>query len=148
MKTFEAVVLTIVGRLLICGTTAGVTRIEWTDDGLSEEIDEEFKDWIEDVKCLTFDQVPFVLSGTDFQKTVWNHLRSIPFGTTASYSSVATAIGRPKAIRAVASACGKNKLAILIPCHRVVKNDGKISKYRWGVDRKRMLLDLESDKGT
>lgn len=143
MKTFEAVVLTVVGKLLVCGSSSGLTRIEWTDEDLSEEVDEDFKDWIEKVRSLNFD-VPFVLSGTDFQKMVWNHLRSIPSGTTVSYSDVATAIGRPKAIRAVASACGKNKLAILIPCHRVVKNDGKISKYRWGVDRKRMLLDIEA----
>lgn len=144
MKTFKAVVLTVVGRLLIYGNSSGVTQIEWTDDDLFEEIDEEFKGWIKQVKCLTFECVPFVLSGTDFQKLVWNYLRLVPPGTTASYSDVARAIGRPKAIRAVASACGKNKLAILIPCHRIVRNDGSISKYRWGVDRKKMLLEIES----
>lgn len=143
MKTFEAVVLTVVGKLLVCGSLSGLTRIEWTDEDLSEEVDEEFKDWIEKVRSLNFD-VPFILSGTEFQKKVWEQICLVPAGKTVSYGQLAEMCRRPKAVRAVASACGKNKLAILIPCHRVVKNNGKIGKYRWGAEKKKMLLDLES----
>jgi AraC family transcriptional regulator of adaptative response/methylated-DNA-[protein]-cysteine methyltransferase len=75
---------------------------------------------------------------------VWTALRDIPFGSTASYAEIAKRIGRPKAVRAVAQACGANALAVAIPCHRVVRNDGGLSGYRWGVKRKRTLLDREA----
>jgi AraC family transcriptional regulator of adaptative response/methylated-DNA-[protein]-cysteine methyltransferase len=88
------------------------------------------------------------VQGTDFQKRVWNALQAIPAGETASYLDIARHIGSPKAVRAVAQACGANHLAVVIPCHRVVRNDGAISGYRWGVDRKRELLHRESKKGS
>ncbi|CAN5596742.1 methylated-DNA--[protein]-cysteine S-methyltransferase [soil metagenome] len=78
--------------------------------------------------------------GTDLQRQVWAVLRAIPAGTTASYAEVAIAIGRPTAARAVAQACGANPLAVITPCHRVVRADGGLSGYRWGVERKRALL--------
>jgi len=87
--------------------------------------------------------VPLHLGGTDFQREVWDALCNIPAGTTLSYTEVANKIGRPKAVRAVAGACAGNKIAVVIPCHRVVRNDGSISGYRWGVERKRMLLERE-----
>jgi AraC family transcriptional regulator, regulatory protein of adaptative response / methylated-DNA-[protein]-cysteine methyltransferase len=74
---------------------------------------------------------------------VWKALREIPAGSTASYAEVAVRIGAPKAVRAVAQACGANALAIAIPCHRVVRNDGALSGYRWGVERKKALLERE-----
>jgi AraC family transcriptional regulator of adaptative response/methylated-DNA-[protein]-cysteine methyltransferase len=77
---------------------------------------------------------------------VWQALREIPAGTTVSYTDIAQKIGSPKAVRAVAGACAANTLAVAIPCHRVVKNDGAISGYRWGVDRKRALLALETQR--
>ncbi|MES2546890.1 MAG: methylated-DNA--[protein]-cysteine S-methyltransferase, partial [Pseudomonadota bacterium] len=77
---------------------------------------------------------------------VWQALQQIPAGLTASYSDIAQMIGSPKAVRAVAGACAANTLAVAIPCHRVVRNDGAISGYRWGVQRKRALLDMESKK--
>lgn len=83
------------------------------------------------------------LRGTDFQRRVWNQLRCIPVGKTASYTEVATALGAPNAVRAVAGACAANALAVVIPCHRVVKSDGALSGYRWGVERKRQLLEVE-----
>jgi AraC family transcriptional regulator of adaptative response/methylated-DNA-[protein]-cysteine methyltransferase len=88
--------------------------------------------------------VPLDVRGTEFQRNVWQALRDIPAGSTASYSEVATRIGKPKAVRAVAHACAANTLAVVIPCHRVVTTEGKVSGYRWGVDRKRALLRREA----
>jgi AraC family transcriptional regulator, regulatory protein of adaptative response / methylated-DNA-[protein]-cysteine methyltransferase len=88
--------------------------------------------------------LPLDVRGTAFQQRVWEALRKIPSGVTASYSDIASYIGSPKAVRAVAQACAANSLAVAIPCHRVVRNDGALSGYRWGVDRKRALLDREA----
>lgn len=88
--------------------------------------------------------LPLDVRGTAFQHRVWQALRDIPVGTTATYSEIAEKIGMPKAIRAVAAACAANKIAVAIPCHRVVRSDGSLSGYRWGVERKQMLLDRES----
>jgi AraC family transcriptional regulator of adaptative response/methylated-DNA-[protein]-cysteine methyltransferase len=82
--------------------------------------------------------------GTAFQQRVWQALRDIPAGRTVSYADLATRIGAPKSVRAVAQACGANTLAVAIPCHRVVRNDGALAGYRWGVERKRALLERES----
>lgn len=87
--------------------------------------------------------LPLDIRGTAFQQRVWRALREIPAGETASYAEIAKAIGAPKSFRAVAQACGANKLAVIIPCHRVVRNDGAISGYRWGVERKKSLLKRE-----
>ncbi len=88
--------------------------------------------------------LPLDLRGTAFQQRVWQALREIPAGTTETYGDIATRLGLPKAVRAVAQACGANALAVAIPCHRVVRGDGKISGYRWGVDRKLALLTREA----
>lgn len=88
--------------------------------------------------------LPLDVRGTAFQQRVWEALRKIPAGSTASYSEIAERIGAPKAVRAVAQACASNKIAVAIPCHRVVRNDGALSGYRWGVERKRALLDREA----
>ena len=90
--------------------------------------------------------LPLDIRGTAFQQQVWQALRAIPCGETASYQQVAKAIGKPNAVRAVAGACGANKLAIVIPCHRVVRNDGALSGYRWGAARKVLLLKREANK--
>lgn len=91
-------------------------------------------------------QLPLDIRGTAFQQRVWQALREIPPGQTLSYTEVAQRIGTPKAVRAVASACAANALAVAIPCHRVVRSDGGLSGYRWGVERKRALL-LREAKG-
>jgi len=83
------------------------------------------------------------LRGSTFQQRVWQALREIPAGTTTTYSEVASRIGAPKAVRAVARACATNPLALLVPCHRVIGKDGDLSGYRWGIERKRMLLERE-----
>jgi len=88
--------------------------------------------------------LPLDIRGTAFQHRVWQALREIPSGTTATYSEIAKRIGMPKAVRAVAGACAANKIAVAIPCHRVVRNDGSLSGYRWGVERKRALLKREA----
>ena len=89
--------------------------------------------------------VPLDLRGTAFQQRVWQALREIPAGTTASYAEVARRVGAPKAVRAVAAACAANTLAVAIPCHRVVRTGGGLSGYRWGVERKRALLENERE---
>lgn len=88
--------------------------------------------------------LPLDVRGTAFQHRVWKALRDIPVGTTATYSEIAARIGMPKAVRAVAAACAANKIAVAIPCHRVVRNDGSLSGYRWGVERKRTLITREA----
>lgn len=91
--------------------------------------------------------VPVDPKGTAFQRSVWKALLRIPSGKTASYSDVAEAIGHPKAVRAVAMACAANRIAVAIPCHRVVRADGSLSGYRWGADLKRALLAEEAANG-
>ncbi len=88
--------------------------------------------------------LPLDVRGTAFQQRVWQALQKIPAGTTASYTEIAQRIGAPKSVRAVAGACAANALAVAIPCHRVVRTDGGLSGYRWGVARKRALLDREA----
>ena len=88
--------------------------------------------------------LPLDIRGTAFQQRVWKALQQIPVGSTASYTEIAKRIGMPKAARAVAQACGANSLAVVIPCHRVIRNDGALSGYRWGMERKRTLLDKET----
>ncbi|MBA3860165.1 MAG: bifunctional DNA-binding transcriptional regulator/O6-methylguanine-DNA methyltransferase Ada [Cyanobacteria bacterium PR.3.49] len=89
--------------------------------------------------------LPLDVRGTAFQQRVWQALRKIPAGTTVSYTELANRLGLPKAVRAVASACAANKIAVAIPCHRVVRNDGGLSGYRWGVERKATLIKREAN---
>ncbi|HEX7261442.1 MAG TPA: methylated-DNA--[protein]-cysteine S-methyltransferase [Luteolibacter sp.] len=95
---------------------------------------------------LGFD-LPLDIRGTAFQQRVWQALREIPAGSTASYAEIAEKICSPKSVRAVAGACAANSIAVAIPCHRVVRHDGNLSGYRWGVARKRVLLDREKSGG-
>ena len=88
--------------------------------------------------------LPLDIRGTAFQRRVWQALRQVPAGSTASYAEIAARVGAPGAVRAVAGACAANSLAVAIPCHRVVRQDGALSGYRWGVERKRALLDREA----
>lgn len=88
--------------------------------------------------------LPLDVRGTAFQQRVWQALRQIPAGETVSYAEIARRIGEPKAVRAVAQACGANNIAVAVPCHRVVKNDGATAGHRWGVERKRALLEREA----
>ena len=87
--------------------------------------------------------LPLDIRGTAFQARVWRALRKIPLGKTASYTEIAAALGQPKAVRAVAQACAANKLALIVPCHRVIRSDGELGGYRWGLERKQALLARE-----
>jgi AraC family transcriptional regulator of adaptative response/methylated-DNA-[protein]-cysteine methyltransferase len=89
--------------------------------------------------------LPLDIRGTAFQAQVWKALQKIPPGQTATYTGIAQALGRPRAVRAVAQACASNKLAVLVPCHRVVRGDGELAGYRWGIERKRALLARERE---
>jgi len=91
----------------------------------------------------TFQELPLDVAGTAFQMKVWRYLQTIPSGEVQSYAEVAEGIGAPTAVRAAASACARNSIAVLIPCHRVLRGTGALGGYRWGLDRKRALLDAE-----
>jgi AraC family transcriptional regulator of adaptative response/methylated-DNA-[protein]-cysteine methyltransferase len=150
------------GRMLIAATDRGVCAIQFarTDGELIEGLKHEFpfaarepdegglKAWVAALlskmsgKKLN-EALPLDIRATAFQRRVWTYLQSIPFGATESYLQVAKGIGQPSASRAVARACATNPVAVAIPCHRVVRADGNISGYRWGVERKKTLLELE-----
>jgi AraC family transcriptional regulator of adaptative response/methylated-DNA-[protein]-cysteine methyltransferase len=151
------------GAILVAATAKGVCAIMFGEDpeSLARELqdrfpkarligaDAEFERLV--AKVVGFVEAPGVglelpldIRGTAFQQRVWQALREIPAGSTASYAEVAARIGRPKAVRAVAQACASNHIAVAIPCHRVVRTDGALSGYRWGVERKRTLLDREA----
>ncbi|MEA5593237.1 methylated-DNA--[protein]-cysteine S-methyltransferase [Rivularia sp. UHCC 0363] len=87
--------------------------------------------------------LPLDVRGTAFQKQVWQALQKIPYGKTSTYIDIAKQINKPSSVRAVGNACGANPTALIVPCHRVIKNDGSLGGYRWGIDRKRELLNRE-----
>jgi AraC family transcriptional regulator of adaptative response/methylated-DNA-[protein]-cysteine methyltransferase len=90
--------------------------------------------------------LPVDIRGTDFEIMVWSALRAIPEGDILTYSQLAGRVGRPSAVRAVASACGRNRISVLIPCHRVLRGNGELGGYRWGLDRKQALLQTERNR--
>jgi AraC family transcriptional regulator of adaptative response/methylated-DNA-[protein]-cysteine methyltransferase len=92
--------------------------------------------------------LPLDIRGTAFQRRVWEALQKIPLGSTVTYTDIAKQIGKPNSVRAVASACAANKLAVAIPCHRIVRTDSSLSGYRWGVERKAKLLEREQASRT
>ncbi len=153
---------TTLGRILVAATPRGLCAIQFgaAGDDLSawlrrrfpnavlEPADAEFARLLAEVVALVErpghdHHLPLDIRGTAFQERVWQALRAIPAGTTASYTGIAAAIGQPSAARGVATACAANALAIAIPCHRVVRADGTLSGYRWGTDRKAALLARE-----
>jgi AraC family transcriptional regulator of adaptative response/methylated-DNA-[protein]-cysteine methyltransferase len=92
--------------------------------------------------------LPLDIRGTAFQARVWRALQKIPPGRTSTYREIAAVLGQPRAVRAVAQACATNKLALLVPCHRVVRSDGDLAGYRWGIERKRELIARERGAAT
>jgi AraC family transcriptional regulator of adaptative response/methylated-DNA-[protein]-cysteine methyltransferase len=105
---------------------------------LAERLAAHVEDPLESISQLPTGQV-----GTAFQQQVWRAISAIPPGSTRTYAQLAEDVGRPKAVRAVAQACGRNDLALIVPCHRVVGSDGSMTGYRWGAERKRVLLERE-----
>ncbi len=115
---------------------------EWRrDDGAFPEIRRELSEYFAGER--TEFQVPLAMEGTTFQRTVWNALRAIPYGETRSYGELARGIGKPSAMRAVGLANGRNPIAVIVPCHRVIGADGSLTGFGGGLERKRTLLDLE-----
>jgi AraC family transcriptional regulator of adaptative response/methylated-DNA-[protein]-cysteine methyltransferase len=148
------------GKLLVAATERGVCSIQFGDSDaeLREALVREFgaavvieevpgtaaRAIVEHLAGQPLSQpLPLDIQATAFQRRVWEHLQTIPYGQTESYSEVARKIGQPTASRAVARACATNPVAIAIPCHRVVRNDGELGGYRWKVERKRSLLEQE-----
>jgi AraC family transcriptional regulator of adaptative response/methylated-DNA-[protein]-cysteine methyltransferase len=122
----------------LAGNFPGATLRAIDDDRLLDRV-------IAMIENPTMDvDLPLDIRGTPFQRRVWAALRTVPAGVITTYAALATRIGKLKAVRAVASACAANKLAVAIPCHRVVRSDGSVSGYRWGVQRKRALIEREA----
>ena len=154
------------GLLMIGATDRGICFLQFgdTDAQLAEELARQFPraaiHAMADVQMPQFERwmealnrhlrgleprldLPLDMRGTAFQLIVWRYLQTLPYGEVRSYSEVAAAIGRPSAVRAVARACASNRVALLIPCHRVLRGTGELGGYRWGLQRKRVLLDME-----
>jgi AraC family transcriptional regulator, regulatory protein of adaptative response / methylated-DNA-[protein]-cysteine methyltransferase len=151
------------GRMLVAATEKGLCAIQFADSeeeleqGLKHEFpfaqrqqdDQGLRAWRETLLAQLKGQklnsaLPLDIQATAFQRRVWEYLQTIPYGSTRSYSEVASAIGDPNATRAVAQACASNRLALAIPCHRVIRQNGDLGGYRWGIPRKQKLLNLES----
>lgn len=117
------------------------------DNQLLNEATELLKSYLNKPSLATYQkmqELPLYTKGTEFQQKVWTELRTIPVGQTVSYAEIARHIDSPKAVRAVANACANNRHGIIVPCHRVLRSDGGISGYRWGVERKKQIIALEA----
>ncbi len=165
MQIDYAIVQTSLGILLVGATRRGVCAVTLGDDagGLEAALAEEYPAairsrvtapssslaiWVQEIVAAMDDgrsrsDVPIDVQASAFQWRVWRELQKIPLGETRSYSEIASAIGLPKAVRAVANACASNRVAVVVPCHRAVRLDGGLGGYRWGVERKRRLLEKE-----
>jgi AraC family transcriptional regulator, regulatory protein of adaptative response / methylated-DNA-[protein]-cysteine methyltransferase len=170
MQVHYAIVSSPLGRLLVGATQRGISAVYLgeSDATLRSELRREYpratltveerdrkngerglRSWVEKIVAHLSGQEPHLdlptdVQATAFQRRVWEELRRIPYGTTRTYSEVARAIGRPTAIRAVARACATNPTSVVVPCHRVIRGDGDLAGYRWGIERKRSLLSQEA----
>lgn len=150
------------GEIIVARTWDGICDLQFLDFNRLETIHELAQRWGQytpttqsDTMAQTVERVIFEdydhpikldLHGTDFQLQVWHELQNIPFGTTATYQQIAERIGKPKAVRAVATAIAQNPVAMLVPCHRVIHSDGTIGEYHWGRELKRQLIEWEANK--
>jgi AraC family transcriptional regulator of adaptative response/methylated-DNA-[protein]-cysteine methyltransferase len=158
-----AVGQTTLGAILVAASTTGIAAILIGDD--PEPLTRELQDRFPSARLIDADRdheslvarivgfvdtpgssldLPLDVRGTAFQRRVWQALQEIPVGKKVTYAEVARRIGSPKAVRAVAGACAANNIAVAIPCHRVVRTDGSLSGYAWGIERKRLLLEREA----
>lgn len=148
------------GKMLVAATERGLSAVHFgdSDSDLLASLRAEYPaaqitrddngvmNWVRPILSQLeerkpyLDSIPLDVIGTPFQETVWTAIKNIPYGSTRSYGQIAEAIGHPKAVRAVAQACGANHVALVIPCHRVVREDGSLGGYKWGIDRKQTLL--------
>jgi AraC family transcriptional regulator, regulatory protein of adaptative response / methylated-DNA-[protein]-cysteine methyltransferase len=170
MKIHYAIMASPLGRLLVGATNRGISALYLgeSDGALRAALRKEYPsadlipdspgqgaagrgklgDWVAQILAHLRGQEPHLdlptdVQATAFQRRVWEELRKIPYGATKTYTEVARAIGRPAAIRAVARACATNPVSVVVPCHRVVRQDGNLAGYRWGIQRKRELLERE-----
>ncbi len=154
-----AVAKTSLGPMLVAATEKGICRLSFDEDEAElhrrfpqaeiQAADESMAAWISGAVAAVerparMPDLPLDIAGTAFQEAVWQELRRIPVGETRSYADIAKAVGRPKAVRAAGSANGANNVAVLIPCHRVVRTDGTLGGYAYGLDRKAKLLEREA----
>lgn len=164
MEIRWSLVDTVLGKALVAATVRGICAVELGEDAgvLEQRLREEFpRANLQRVDAGNDDflaprlravaerlsghdsEVPVDLVGTAFQKRVWDALMKIPVGQTCSYAELAGALGAPKAARAVASACARNRIAVVVPCHRIIRGDGSLGGYRWGLPIKQVLLERE-----
>jgi AraC family transcriptional regulator of adaptative response/methylated-DNA-[protein]-cysteine methyltransferase len=154
-------VATALGTVIIAGTERGLCFVALGDDPVAlerelrheypaagiERDDEELRSWADQVAAIAAGEgdggLPLDVPGTEFQWRVWEALQRIPRGETRTYAEIARELGQPSAARAVARACATNQVSLVIPCHRVVRGDGGLGGYRWGIERKRELLAVE-----
>jgi len=167
MKIGYSIAKSSLGKILVAATERGVSAVYLgdADAKLVEELREEypraeitaasdsFERWVKEIVQRVEGnpprlELPLDLQATAFQRRVWQELQLIPRGSTRTYSQVAKALGKPKAVRAVARACATNPVSIVVPCHRVIRGDGSLAGYRWGLSRKQQLLALESIAGS
>ncbi len=150
------------GKVLVAATERGVSAVYLGDSeaGLLAELREEYpkaeiaparnglEKWVREIVSRTEgnpprQELPLDLLATAFQRRVWQELQRIPLGKTRTYAQVAQALGKPSARRAVARACATNPVSVVVPCHRVIREDGNLAGYRWGIERKQQLLRSE-----
>ncbi|MBI2680082.1 MAG: bifunctional DNA-binding transcriptional regulator/O6-methylguanine-DNA methyltransferase Ada [Candidatus Solibacter usitatus] len=163
MRIAYTTVVSPLGRLLVAGTERGICAVSLgdRDDKLTAALHEEYpraeiqredlrlRQWVTALVSHLQGETPHLdlpldVQATAFEWRVWQELRKVPFGATRTYTEIAKALGRPRAVRAVANACAANPAAIVIPCHRAVRKDGSTGGYRWGVERKKLLLEREA----
>lgn len=162
MRIGYTVANTSLGKVLVAATERGVSAVYLGENErtLVEELRKEYadaeivsaadgnKDWLKEVVRRVEGNPPSVdlpldVQATAFQRRVWQELQKIPRGTTRTYTQVARALGKPQSVRAVARACATNPVSIVVPCHRVIRTDGTLAGYRWGLQRKEKLLQRE-----
>lgn len=166
MNLYYALIDTPIGQVIVCDAFGKLCALEFVDDALSEVVESvgkaaKLKPKAEETAVLAqtrkelteyFNKerkeftMELLMLGTEFQQSVWNVLLTIPYGRTISYKDESIQLGNEKAIRAVSSANGKNKIGIIVPCHRVIGSDGSLTGYAGGLHRKQYLLNLESDQ--
>ena len=162
MQIRYTVANTSLGKVLVGATERGVSAVYLGESGktLVEELRKEYaqaeivraaasNNWLSEILRRVEGDAPSVelpldVQATAFQRRVWQELQKIPRGATRTYTQVARALGKPRAVRAVARACATNPVSIVVPCHRVIRSDGNLAGYRWGLQRKQKLLEREA----
>jgi len=161
MQIGYTVASTSLGKVLVAATQRGVSAVYLGEKALAEELRKEYPKaeilraaegndgWLQEIISRVEGhapslELPLDIQATAFQRRVWQELQKIPRGTTRTYTQVAKSLGKPRSVRAVARACATNPVSIVVPCHRVIRTDGALAGYRWGLSRKEKLLEREA----